>query len=147
MMSVHNFKVCAYCSLSLGTSYFYTCQKCRTPYCFSHKDVHNCPIVDPPNLKGTANTVHNFLTCHPNEWFTLEELSEAIKLKLSSIQTILSDVMIDVRVVRGKRPGEAVPQSKTSWVGKEATRSIDEYTFIPTLRNRKRPCMMLRVGD
>lgn len=130
----------------LGTSYFYTCQKCRATYCYSHKDRHECAVVEPPVLTGCSKSIHGFLTVHPNEWFTLEEISDAIKLKVSSIQTSLSDVMMDPRVVKGKRPGYPVYKSKVSWVGKDRIRDIDEYCFIPSLQNRKRPSMMIRIG-
>jgi len=78
-------------------------------------------------LIGSARTVHKFLSTRREEWFTITELSAQTGLKEDSVRTALSYVMLDPRVVRGKRP-------------QPDGRSIDEYAFLPFLPiARKRP--------
>lgn len=78
-------------------------------------------------LIGSARTVHSFLRSRPEQWFTITELSRLTGLKEESVRTALSMVMLDPRIVRGKRP-------------QPNGRSLDEYTFLPFLPiTRKRP--------
>jgi len=78
-------------------------------------------------LVGTARTVHNFLVRHAEEWFTIQEIAQATGLREESVRTALSYVMLDPRIVRGKRP-------------QPNGRNLDEYTFLPFLPfRRKRP--------
>jgi len=78
-------------------------------------------------LVGTARTVHNFLVRHAEEWFTIEEIARETGLKEESVRTALSYVMLDPRIIRGKRP-------------QPNGRNLDEYTFLPFLPiRRKRP--------
>lgn len=78
-------------------------------------------------LVGSARTVRKFLRTRREEWFTITELSALTGLREDSVRTALSYVMLDPRVVRGKRP-------------QPDGRSLDEYAFLPFLPiTRKRP--------
>jgi len=78
-------------------------------------------------LAGSARTVHGFLRTHPEEWYTIDEIANATGLKPESVRTALTAVLLDLRIVRGKRP-------------QENGRNRDEYAFLPFLPLlRKRP--------
>ena len=78
-------------------------------------------------LVGSARTVHHFLRNHAEQWFTITELSRLTGLREESIRTALTAVMLDPRIVRGKRP-------------QIDGRSLDEYAFLSFLSvNRRRP--------
>ena len=78
-------------------------------------------------LIGTARTVHSFLRSHSEQWFTISEIARGTGLKEESVRTALSVVMLDPRIVRGKRP-------------QPNGRSLDEYAFLPFLPIvRRRP--------
>jgi hypothetical protein len=77
-------------------------------------------------LIGTSRTVHSFLRNRPEEWFTIAEIAELTGLKEDSVRTVLSVVMLDPRIIRGKRQSNG--------------RSLDEYAFLPFLPLfRRRP--------
>ena len=144
MSQIH--KSCTYCSIKLGTSYYYTCPRCRISYCYAHKDRHECLEVEPPKLQTTPKKIYDFLRLNPNKWYTLEELGVTCKLKPSSISTVMSAVMSDPRVVIGKRPWKPEPRSNTHWIAEKSGFSKNEYTFMPNLKNRVRPQLMQRIG-
>jgi hypothetical protein len=77
-------------------------------------------------LVGSARTVHHFLRNHEEQWFTISEIAQMTGLREESVRTALSAVMLDPRIVRGKRP-------------QTDRRSLDEYAFLPFLSERTRP--------
>jgi len=73
-------------------------------------------------MVGTARRVWNFLKSNPYKFYTVGEIAQNIGLKKESVQTGLTLVTFDPRVVRRKR------------VLKNGN-FTEEYGFVPVLGN------------